>query len=142
MRQVSLNIRSLRNGKETSNIYTVASMRKKNGVYDFVFDSPDEKTFDAKKLRLTVNSNGLSLCADGMSRLADIVLEKGKKHYCYFRGNDGTESVTVGIDTYRVNSDMSDDGGSIEVEYYMDHNCSGTSKNIMQVIVRPNAREV
>ena len=139
MRQVSLNIRSLRDGTETTNIYTLASMKKKKDAYDFVFDSPDEKAFDAKKLRLSVNSNGLSLRADGTSRLADIVLEKGKKHYCYFRKSDDTEALTVGIDTYRVTSDMSDDGGSIEVEFYMDHNCSGTSKNLMKVTVRPKA---
>ena len=53
MKEVTLNIRSMQNGKETSNIYTVASMKKCRESYDFVFDSPDEKTFDAKKLRLS-----------------------------------------------------------------------------------------
>ena len=79
MKEVTLNIRSMQNGKETSNIYTVASMKKCRESYDFVFDSPDEKTFDAKKLRLSLFRDGLSLCADGTSKLADMVLEKGKK---------------------------------------------------------------
>ena len=138
MKEVTLNIRSMQNGKETSNIYTVASMKKCRESYDFVFDSPDEKTFDAKKLRLSLFRDGLSLCADGTSKLADMVLEKGKKHYCYFPGNNGDENIAVGIDTYRVTSDMTDEGGNFEVEYYMDHNCSNTSRNIMQVSVKPN----
>ena len=129
MKKVKLNIRSLKDGIETSNLYTVASMRKRNGGYDFVFDSPDEKTFSAKRLRLSVSDLGLSICADGTSKLADFVLEKGKKHYCYFPGKAAFENFEIGIDTYSVQSTLTDDGGSVEVSYYMDRNCSSASKN-------------
>ena len=138
MKKVKLNIRSLKDGIETSNLYTVASMRKRNGGYDFVFDSPDEKTFSAKRLRLSVSDLGLSICADGTSKLADFVLEKGKKHYCYFPGKAACENFEIGIDTYSVRSNLTDDGGSVEVSYYMDRNCSSASKNIMQINVKPN----
>jgi|GEM_PF-765968 hypothetical protein len=138
MKKVKLNIRSLKDGIETSNLYTVASMRKRNGGYDFVFDSPDEKTFSAKRLRLSVSDLGLSICADGTSKLADFVLEKGKKHYCYFPGKAAFENFEIGIDTYSVQSTLTDDGGSVEVSYYMDRNCSSASKNIMQINVKPN----
>ena len=137
MKKVKLNIRSLKDGIETSNLYTVASMRKRNGGYDFVFDSPDEKTFSAKRLRLSVSDLGLSICADGTSKLADFVLEKGKKHYCYFPGKAAFENFEIGIDTYSVQSTLTDDGGSVEVSYYMDRNCSSASKNIMQINVNP-----
>ena len=138
MKKVKLNIRSLKDGIETSNLYTVASMRKRNGGYEFVFDSPDEKTFSAKRLRLSVSDLGLSICADGTSKLADFVLEKGKKHYCYFPGKAAFENFEIGIDTYSVQSTLTDDGGSVEVSYYMDRNCSSASKNIMQINVKPN----
>ena len=138
MKKVKLNIRSLKDGIETSNLYTVASMRKRNGGYVFVFDSPDEKTFSAKRLRLSVSDLGLSICADGTSKLADFVLEKGKKHYCYFPGKAAFENFEIGIDTYSVQSTLTDDGGSVEVSYYMDRNCSSASKNIMQINVKPN----
>ena len=138
MKKVKLNIRSLKDGIETSNLYTVASMRKRNGGYDFVFDSPDEKTFSAKRLRLSVSDLGLSICADGTSKLADFVLEKGKKHYCYFPGKAAFENFEIGIDTYSVQSTLTDNGGSVEVSYYMDRNCSSASKNIMQINVKPN----
>lgn len=138
MKKVKLNIRSLKDGIETSTLYTVASMRKRNGGYDFVFDSPDEKTFSAKRLRLSVSDLGLSICADGTSKLADFVLEKGKKHYCYFPGKAAFENFEIGIDTYSVQSTLTDDGGSVEVSYYMDRNCSSASKNIMQINVKPN----
>ncbi len=138
MKKVKLNIRSLKDGIETSNLYTVASMRKRNGGYDFVFDSPDDKTFSAKRLRLSVSDLGLSICADGTSKLADFVLEKGKKHYCYFPGKAAFENFEIGIDTYSVQSTLTDDGGSVEVSYYMDRNCSSASKNIMQINVKPN----
>ena len=138
MKKIKLNIRSLKDGIETSNLYTVASMRKRNGGYDFVFDSPDEKTFSAKRLRLSVSDLGLSICADGTSKLADFVLEKGKKHYCYFPGKAAFENFEIGIDTYSVQSTLTDDGGSVEVSYYMDRNCSSASKNIMQINVKPN----
>lgn len=138
MKKVKLNIRSLKDGIETSNLYTVASMRKRNGGYDFVFDSPDEKTFSAKRLRLSVSDLGLSICADGTSKLADFVLEKGKKHYCYFPGKAAFENFEIGIDSYSVQSTLTDDGGSVEVSYYMDRNCSSASKNIMQINVKPN----
>ena len=138
MKKVKLNIRSLKDGIETSNLYTVASMRKRNGGYDFVFDSPDEKTFSAKRLRLSVSDLGLSICADGTSKLADFVLEKGKKHYCYFPGKAAFENFEIGIDTYSVQSTLTDDGGSVEVSYYMDRNCSSASKNIMQINVKPH----
>ena len=137
MKKVKLNIRSLKDGIETSNLYTFASMRKRNGGYDFVFDSPDEKTFSAKRLRLSVSDLGLSICADGTSKLADFVLEKGKKHYCYFPGKAAFENFEIGIDTYSVQSTLTDDGGSVEVSYYMDRNCSSASKNIMQINVNP-----
>ena len=138
MKKVKLNIRSLKDGIETSNLYTVASMRKRNGGYDFVFDSPDEKTFSAKRLRLSVSDLGLSICADGVTQLADFVLEKGKKHYCYFPGKAAFENFEIGIDTYSVQSNLTDDGGSVEVSYYMDRNCSSASKNIMHINVEPN----
>ena len=121
MKKVKLNIRSLKDGIETSNLYTVASMRKRNGGYDFVFDSPDEKTFSAKRLRLSVSDLGLSICADGTSKLADFVLEKGKKHYCYFPGKAAFENFEIGIDTYSVQSTLTDDGGSVEVREQKHH---------------------
>ena len=94
--------------------------------------------FSTKRLRLSVSDCGLSICADGVSKLADFVLEKGKKHYCYFPGKAAFENFEIGIDTYSVQSNLTDDGGSVEVSYYMDRNCSSASKNIMQINVEPN----
>lgn len=132
MKDVRLQVRSTQEGVETSYICTVASMKMRNGVYKFVFDSPRVGIFDVDKLCLIASERGLRVRPEGVSKIAEMILETGKKHYRHFRRRDGSSRV-VGIETYRVMFDLTKDGGEFEVEFMTDDGKFNYNRNLVEL---------
>lgn len=137
MKDVVLNIISVQNGREVSNVSTVAQMKKTSDGYNFLFEDLNGDLTDNVNMRISITPKGLRIFSGKRKESADIVLEEGNKHFCLFEKNKDKD-LTVGIQTYAVSSDLGDNGGNFEVEYLMDYNCEHVTKNKMCVSVKPS----
>lgn len=80
---------------------------------------------------------------DGSSRLTlmrkggdstRLILENGKRHLCQY--DTGYGSLMVGIFTSRLDTDLSDAGGSLNVSYTLDINSVLSSTNELSITVK------
>lgn len=80
---------------------------------------------------------------DGNSRLTlmrkggdntRLILENGKRHLCQY--DTGYGNMMIGVFTSRLNSQLGDAGGSLEVSYTLDINSALSSLNELSITVK------
>lgn len=64
----------------------------------------------------------------------ELLLEKGKRHNCVYSIPEG--NLVMGVDTRRINSDMDDKGGTLDLVYDIDFNAGFVSQNTLQISVK------
>ena len=96
----------------------------KAAVYsEYEEDNPSNKLTSVIKVE---GDKKVTLIRNGEDRTR-LVLEKGKRHQCFY--NTGFGNMMVGVFTQRIDADLSDDGGQLEVSYSLDINSGLTSIN-------------
>jgi uncharacterized beta-barrel protein YwiB (DUF1934 family) len=78
-------------------------------------------------------NNRLTLMRKGADSTR-LILENGKRHLCQY--DTGYGCLTVGIFTSRLDSDLSDTGGSLKVSYTLDINSVLSSMNELFITVK------
>ncbi|MCI1982814.1 MAG: DUF1934 domain-containing protein [Oscillospiraceae bacterium] len=63
-----------------------------------------------------------------------LILENGRRHLCQY--DTGYGSMMVGIFTNRLDSDLGDTGGNLNVSYTLDINSSLSSLNELSITVK------
>ena len=80
---------------------------------------------------------------DGSSRLTlmrrggdstRLILENGKRHFCQY--DTGYGNLMIGIFTSRLDTDLNDAGGSLNVSYTLDINSALSSTNELSITVK------
>ena len=70
----------------------------------------------------------------GGSESTHLILESGKRHLCPY--DTGYGCMMVGIFTSKVNSELDDMGGKLEVSYTLDINSNLSSLNEILITVK------
>ncbi len=70
----------------------------------------------------------------GGSDSTRLILENGKRHLCQYDTEYG--NMMIGIFTNKLNSDLNDTGGSLEVSYTLDVNSAISSLNELSITVK------
>lgn len=83
-------------------------------------------TFDVEKDRVTLRRS------DGLS--GDMIFSENQKHHFLYDTPHG--SIMLGIDTHRIESNMSDDGGNLEIRYDIEVDNVSVSQNLFKINVR------
>ncbi len=68
-----------------------------------------------------------------------LILEKGKRHRCLYDTGYGT--LTVGVFTSELQSDLKCKGGKLNIKYTLDIDSNLSSKNEVTVEVKPKRME-
>ncbi len=78
-------------------------------------------------------SSKVTLMRGGEDRTR-LILESGKRHLCQYDTEFG--NMMIGIFTSRVQSDLNDLGGNLEVSYTLDINSSLSSQNDIFITIK------
>lgn len=68
-----------------------------------------------------------------------LILEKGQRHMCHY--DTGYGSMMVGVFANRINTDLTDTGGKLEVSYSLDINSGLTSINEIFINIKEAEQE-
>lgn len=119
---------------------TVGSYVNKDGnryiIYsEYEEDNPSIKTTSVLKVE---GDKRVTLIRNGEDRTR-LILEKGKRHQCFY--NTGVGSMMVGVFTKKIDTNLSDDGGQLEINYSLDINSGLTSLNQIFIDIKKGTKK-
>ena len=110
----------------------LGTYREKDGTRFILYkeyDEDDASLFSTAHLEpgmVTMSRSGSS---------TRLILEKGRRHLCLY--DTGFGSLTVGVYTSRLDVDLGDNGGKLEIAYTLDVDSNLSSQNLLSVEVSP-----
>ena len=112
---------------------TEAEFQKHDGAYFIDYEESEITGLDGTKTSIEIGSDYVSLSRSGAvnSQMLFMKEKKTSSHY-----NTPYGSFMIGIYTDNLNIDIDDDGGTVNVGYYLDINNSKTSKNNFEINIR------
>lgn len=115
----------------------LGTYREKDGKRFILYKEYDEE--DAKSYRtslLVVEPGMVTMSRSGTS--TRLILEKGRRHHCLYDTVFG--SMTVGIYTSRLDVDLGDRGGTLDIVYTLDIDSNLSSEQTLHIDVNPVAQ--
>lgn len=100
------------------------------------FDQDDQKgQTSTLKIDYTCNPTVVSLIRhDPQTGKTNLVLEEGRRHLCQYGTPFGC--LSLGVFTSRIDDSLTDNGGSISMEYTLDVNTNLSSVNAITITVK------
>ncbi len=123
------------NSEDNSDISltTEAEYQKQDGVYFIDYKESEITGLDGTDTSIEIGHNYVSLLRKGAVN-SQMLFMKEKKTSSYYSTPYG--NFIIGIYTDNLNIDVGDDGGTVNVDYYLDINNSKTSKNNFEIKIR------
>ncbi len=82
--------------------------------------------------------NNVELITTGQRRVSSsMIFEEGVKQHCHYT-DVFNEPVVIGFSTSKVSSSVSDNGGRLEIDYFVEYNNTLSSKNSMKLTYKYN----
>ncbi len=112
---------------------TEADFEKQDGAYFIDYNESEITGLDGTKTSIEIGSDYVSLLRNGAVN-SQMLFMKDRKTSSYYNTPYG--NFMIGIYTDNLNIDVNDDGGTVNVDYYLDINNSRTSKNNFEIQIR------
>ncbi|MCI9273314.1 MAG: DUF1934 domain-containing protein [Clostridiales bacterium] len=98
-------------------------------------DNPSSKITSILKIE---GNQKVTLIRNG-GQNSRLILEKGQRHLCHY--DTGYGSMMVGVFANRIHTDLTDNGGKLEVSYSLDINSGLTSINEIFINIKEAEQE-
>ena len=112
---------------------TEAEFEKQDGAYFIDYEESEITGMGKTKTSIEIGSNYVSLQRNGAVN-TQMLFMKDRKTSSYYSTPYG--DMTIGIYTDKLNIDVTDDGGVVDVDYFLDINNSTKSKNNFEIEIR------
>lgn len=116
---------------------TLGSYVKKGDSRYILYDEYDQEvpapTKGTKSVLKIEGNKKVTLIRNGEQK-SRLVLEKGQRHMCHY--DTGYGSMMIGVFANRINTDLTDEGGNLEISYSLDINAGLTSINEIFINVK------
>lgn len=112
---------------------TEADFVKQDGVYFIDYEESEITGFGKTETSIEVGDNYISLQRSGAVNTQMLFMKDRKTSTLY---STPYGDMTIGILTDKMDVDISDNGGTINVDYYLDINNSTKSKNNFEIEIR------
>ena len=128
-------INRLDGDKDVVELTTVGRYFKKNQDYYIVYDEMQQENMDkTTKTTLRIEEEGRVTMTRSGGQRSQFIIENGKRHQCYY--DTGYDAWTVGVLGNRIRSNLTDDGGDLELKYSLDINAMLASENEVYINVK------
>lgn len=118
--------------KESSELITTGSLRFYGEDYKIRYKETSEGLEDCYVTLSYENGNRVTMTRTG-GFTAEMIIEKNKRHTCVY--NTPMGSLSLGIYAQKVESSMTEDGGTLLFSYSLDANGGFLSDNTLEVIL-------
>lgn len=121
----------------TDGDYTIKNGHRYIVYKEYSDDTPPQHNSTFIKIEKNEGSEETVTISRRGTMRSDLILEKGKRHQCHYDTPMGT--LIMGIYTAKIDNRLSNDGGTLTLEYDVDYNSDFISKNTCMISVKPNA---
>lgn len=134
-KEVDIEIVSIQNGQETSVFISDARFKKNKDNYKIEFDGTELCGMPGQITSLEVEKDRLVKLTTGKKEVyTQMIMEKGVRH-CSMRVDKRDGLLTMGVSARRINSDIDENGGTLEVDYSIEFNNIHAGDHSMKVSV-------
>ncbi len=140
MKEVTFNIKGTQEIDGHSDVIEFMSVGKYTNSDDSVILEYDESvSFGVKgvKTTLTLHQNGVVTLERSGGKYGNLIVEEGKRHLCQYSTEYG--DIMIGIFGESVKNNLTEDGGSLSLQYSIDVNAGLLSKNKVEISIREEA---
>lgn len=109
-------------------------IKKDEGGYVITYRETEPESSDSYLTTVTVDPNRKVTVIREGEISSHMIFEQGQKHLIYYDTEFG--SMTIGVSANKVNSNLSESGGDIEIDYSLEIDHAVTSDNILKMNVR------
>lgn len=131
-KDVCIKIKSIQNseeGEDVTELFTYGKMIKNpDGCYSISYEETDAVGFEGCKVTMDISQDEVRLIRSG-NAVSDLIIERGKKHHCHYGTPYG--DFMMGINTNDLKNEITDNGGSLYLNYTIDINSDFLSDNEM-----------
>ncbi|MBE6891666.1 MAG: DUF1934 domain-containing protein [Ruminococcaceae bacterium] len=121
-KEVAIEILSIQNGQETSVFISDARFKKNKDKYKIEFDGTELCGMPGQITSLEVENERVVKLTTGKKEIfSQMIMEKGVRH-CSLRIDDREGPLSMGVSAKRIKSDISENGGTLEVDYSLEFN--------------------
>lgn len=120
---------------DNMNYSTEGYLRKKNGKYYIQYKEGELSDSIRCSTTIKVNPDGIVTMLRSGEANTQMIFEKDRCHISCYETNFGNLTVSVTAD--KVNIDLNDDGGTVDVGYNLSINNTPKSRNNVLIKVRP-----
>ena len=124
---------SLNNDSSDIEIITEGIFKKSESGYTIQYNETEMTGFEGTTTTLNVSDGSVTLIRTG-SNNSSMIFEKGQKYMGHYETPYG--SFTIGIISNKVNIDLTDSGGNIQVGYLLEIDNLVTSTNSITLSIR------
>ena len=126
--------------KESAELITFGDYVAQDNVFCISYKDTEATGFAGCTTVLTVDGDDkVTLHRTGKKHNANLVIEDGKKHHCVYGTPYG--DLMVGVNTKKVISTLSENGGDLYLNYTIDINSTYMSDNELFITVEETKNE-
>jgi len=120
---------------EMIELITAGTLRRQNNDYLITYKESQLTGLEGTTTTLKVShaKNIVTLTRSGATS-TQLVFERGCKHLAHY--DTGMGALTIGVSASKVNAELSDDGGDIEIKYALEIDCMVAGENTFTVSIR------
>ena len=119
-------------GEEDSyELITEGTYKKEDGKYIVSYEGSEITGYENTTTTLSVEKNNVSMLRTGFPTPTQMIFEKGNKYTGQYETPFGF--LYVGVITNDMEVNVDDEGGSIELDYYVQFNDNDPVKNALMV---------
>lgn len=134
-----LEIKSVQDGVESMLLISDVRVTTKKNCRLLEFDGTEICGVPGEVTSFKIfNDNNVELTTTGRHVVSSsMTFEQGVKQHCHYT-DAFNEPVVIGFSTSRVTSSVNDNGGRLEIDYFVEYNNTLSSKNSMKLTYKYN----
>lgn len=139
MRDVIISITGVQNDpngdKDSVELVTTGQYGIENDEIRFTYEESELTGLDGTRTTFTISPMGVVLRREG-SLNSEMVFQQGRKNFFLYETPYG--SATMGVETRRIDTQLDEHGGNLELDYDIDFNHTLMGRNKFKINVREN----
>ena len=139
MRDVIISIcgeqNDLHGDRDSVELVTAGQYGFEDGESRFTYEESDLTGLSGTRTTFTISPMGVVLRREG-SLNSEMVFQQGRKNFFLYETPYG--SATMGVDTRRIDTQLDEHGGKLELDYDIDFNHTLMGRNKFKINVKEN----
>ncbi len=137
-KDVCINIKSVQSSddnEDVTELFTYGKLTDNGNGRDYriSYDESDAMGFDGCSVTLDVSENSVELMRSG-NAVSNLMIERGKKHYCHYGTPYG--DFVIGVSADKIKHSLTESGGELYLKYTIDINSGFYSENEMFITIK------